>query len=110
MSNATKRAILRWIHLVFAIPIIGYVYSPFAELPNYAPVVRFVSIPVLILSGFWMYAGVFFAIIGVALWLGANYLSGYGAAILRLVALFFAREIWVVVRARNCKKSADLSC
>ena len=63
MSNATKRAILRWIHLIFAIPIIGYVYSPFAELPNYAPVVRFVSIPVLILSGFWMYAGVIFAII-----------------------------------------------
>ena len=54
MSNATKRSILRRIHLIFSIPIIGYVYSPFAELPNYAPVVRFVSIPVLILSGFWM--------------------------------------------------------
>ena len=67
MSNATKRTILRWIHLLFAIPIIGYVYSPFAELPNYVPVVRLVSIPVLILSGFWMYADVFFAIIGIAL-------------------------------------------
>src|SRR4029077_8965780 len=70
ISNATKRSILRWIHLIFAIPIIGYVYSPFAELPNYAPVVRFVSIAVLIFSGFWMYAGVVFAMIGVALWLG----------------------------------------
>ena len=78
ISNATKRSILRWIHLIFAIPIIGYVYSPFAELPNYAPVVRFVCVPVLILSGFWMYAGVFFAIIGVALWLAAIYLSGHG--------------------------------
>src|SRR4030095_16290719 len=97
MSNATKRSILRWIHLVFGIPIIGYVYSPFAELPNYAPVVRFVSIPVLILSGFWMYAGVVFAIIAVALWLGAIYLSGYGAAILSLVAVSIARERWVVV-------------
>jgi hypothetical protein len=37
ISNATKRSILRWIHLVFTIPIIGYVYSPFEELPNYAP-------------------------------------------------------------------------
>jgi hypothetical protein len=110
MSNATKRTILRSIHLIFAIPIIGYVYSPFAELPNYAPVVRFVSIPVLILSGYWMYAGVVFAIIGVALWLGANYLSGYGAAILSQVALFIARKIWLVIRARNSKKSADLSC
>src|SRR2546423_6740691 len=105
MSNATKRAILRWIHLIFAIPIIGYVYSPFAELPNYAPVVRFVSIPVLILSGFWMYAGVVFAIIGVAIWLGAIYLSGYGAAILSLGAAFFARKIWVGIRARQSKRS-----
>ena len=103
MNNATKRSILRSIHLIFAIPIIGYIYSPFEELPNYAPVVRFVSIPVLILSGFWMYAGVFFAIIGVALWLGAYYLSGYGAAILSLVALFIARKTWLVIRARRSK-------
>ena len=107
MNNATKRSILRWIHLIFAIPIIGYVYSPFEELPNYAPVVRFVSIPVLILSGFWMYAGVFFAIIGVALWLGAYYLSGYGAAILSQVALFVARKIWLGTRARRSKRSAQ---
>ena len=103
MNNATKRSILRCIHLIFSIPIIGYVYSPFAELPNYAPVVRFVSIPVIILSGFWMYAGVFFAIIGVALWLGAIYLSGYGAAVLSEVALFIARKTWLVIRARRSK-------
>ena len=106
MNNATKRSILRCIHLIFGIPIIGYVYSPFAELPNYAPIVRFVSIPVLILSGFWMYAGVFFAIIGVALWLGACYLSGYGAAILNEVALFVARKAWLMIRARQSKRSA----
>jgi hypothetical protein len=107
MSNATKRAILRWIHLFFAIPILGYVYSPFADLPNYAPVARYVSIPVLILSGFWMYAGVVFAIIAVALWFGALYLSGIGAAILTLVALFIARKIWLVIRARQSKTSAQ---
>ena len=106
MSNATKRAILRWVHLIFAIPIIGYVYSPFAELPNYAPVVRYMSIPVLILSGFWMYAGVVFAIISVALWLGVYQLFGYGAALLSLVALLIARKIWLVIRARNSRKAA----
>jgi hypothetical protein len=57
MSNAPKRWIPRLIHLIFSIPIVGYVYSPFAELPNYAPVVRFVSIPVLVLTGFWMWKG-----------------------------------------------------
>ena len=57
MTDATKRTILRWIHIIFAIPIAGYVYSPFEELPNYAPVVRFVSIPVLVLTGLWMWKG-----------------------------------------------------
>ena len=103
MSNATKRAILRWIHLILGIPILGYVYSPFAELPNYAPIARFISVPALILSGFWMYAGVIFAIIGVALWFGALYLSGYGVAILSQVVLFIARKIWLVIRARRSK-------
>src|SRR5438067_8222066 len=103
ISNASKRSILRSIHLIFTIPILGYVYSPFAELPNYAPVVRFVFVPVLILSGYWMYSGVFFAIIGVAVWLGAIQLSGVGAAILSQVALFIARKIWLVIRARQSK-------
>ena len=50
MTDATKRSIFRWIHIVFSIPIIGYIYSPFKELPNYAPVVRFVALPVMVLS------------------------------------------------------------
>jgi|SRR4029453_3760200 hypothetical protein len=103
MNAATKRASLRWIHLIFGIPILGYVYSPFEELPNYAPVVRYVAVPVIVLSGFWMFSGVFFAIIGVAVWLGAYYLSGIGAAILSQVALFIARKTWLVIRARHSK-------
>src|SRR6185436_1470180 len=99
----TKRSILRWIHLVLAIPILGYIYSPFAELPNYAAVTRFVFAPVMILAGYWMYAGAVFAVIGVAVWLGAYYLSGIGVAILSQVALFIARKIWLVIRARRSK-------
>jgi hypothetical protein len=57
MSNATKRWIPRLIHLIFSIPIAGYVYSPFKELPNYAPVVRFIAIPALVLTGLWMWKG-----------------------------------------------------
>jgi len=103
ISNATKRSILRWIHLIFGIPILGYIYSPFEEIPKYAPAVRFVFVPVIILSGFWMYSGVFFAIIGVAVWLGAYHLSGIGAAVLSQVALFIARKTWLVIRARHSK-------
>ena len=57
MKDTAKRSVFRWIHIVFSIPIIGYVYSPFADLPDYAPVVRFVSIPVLVLTGLWMWKG-----------------------------------------------------
>src|SRR3954463_1120041 len=57
MKEGTKRTIFRWIHIVFAIPIAGYVYSPFEELPNYAPIVRFVALPVIVLTGLWMWKG-----------------------------------------------------
>ena len=57
ISAAAQRMIFRWTHLVLAIPIIGYVYSPFEELPNYAPVVRFIAIPVLLMTGLWMWKG-----------------------------------------------------
>jgi hypothetical protein len=106
ISNATKRSILRWIHLVVAIPMLGYIYSPFAELPNYAAVTRFVFAPVMILAGYWMYAGALFAIVGVAVWLGAYYLSGIGAAILSQVAFFITWKIWLVICVRRSKASA----
>ena len=58
MKDATKRSILGWIHIVFSIPILdGYIYSPFEEIPKYAARVRFVVVPVMVLSGFWMWKG-----------------------------------------------------
>jgi|SRR6185369_70589 len=103
MGNATKRTILRWIHLVLAIPILGYIYSPFEEIPKYALLTRFVFVPIIMLAGYWMWRGTVFAVIGVALWLGAFYFSGVGAAILSQVALFIVWKIWLVIRARQAK-------
>ena len=57
MNQGTIRLIFRWIHIVFSIPILGYIYSPFDQIPNYAPITRFVFVPVLILSGLWMWKG-----------------------------------------------------
>ena len=36
MKEATKRSIFRWIHIIFGIPIIGYIYDSPTETPNYA--------------------------------------------------------------------------
>lgn len=104
MNQATKRAILRWIHIIATIPILGYIYGPAAEGEQYAPAVRSLFVPVLILSGYWMYAGVVFALIGVALWLGANYLSGFWSAVLSQLVLFIALKAWLVIRARRAKR------
>jgi hypothetical protein len=57
MKEATKRSIFRWIHIVFSIPILGYIYSPFEEIPKYADFVRRGVVPVILLSGFWMWKG-----------------------------------------------------
>jgi hypothetical protein len=57
MQEATKRSIVRWIHIVCSIPIIGYIYSPFEVLPDYAPPTRYVFFPVMLLSGLWMWKG-----------------------------------------------------
>jgi thiosulfate reductase cytochrome b subunit len=57
MKEATKRLIVRWIHIVLAIPILGYIYSPFDQIPNYASVTRYVYVPILVLSGLWMWKG-----------------------------------------------------
>lgn len=104
ISRAATRSILRWVHLVLAIPILGYIYSPFEEIPNYASITRFVFVPIAMLAGYWMYAGIVFAVIGVAVWLGAYRLSGIGAAILSQALLFIARKIWLVIRARRAKR------
>ena len=103
ISNATKRSILRSIHLIFTIPILGYIYGEPSEVQRYAGAARFVFVPVLILSGYWMFSGVFFAIIGVAVWLGAYYLSGLVAAVLGQIVLFIAWKTWRVIRVRRSK-------
>jgi len=57
VNRSITRSIFRWIHIVFSIPILGYIYSPFDKIPQYAFPTRFVFVPVMILSGLWMWKG-----------------------------------------------------
>jgi D-alanyl-lipoteichoic acid acyltransferase DltB (MBOAT superfamily) len=57
MKETTRRTILRTIHLTLSIPIIGYIYSPFDVIADYAPATRFVFFPAMLLSGLWMWKG-----------------------------------------------------
>ena len=81
--------------------MLGYIYGEPAEVQEYASGVRFIFVPIIILSGLWMYAGVVFAVLGVAVWLGAYYFVGIGTAILSMVGLFIARGVWLAVRRRQ---------
>jgi hypothetical protein len=109
MTQATKRAILRCIHLILSIPILGCIYQDPKEVAQYLDGVRYLFAPILILSGYWMYSGFVFGVVGVALWLGAFRYSGYGygGALLSQVVLFIARKIWLVIRARRSKVQAS---
>jgi hypothetical protein len=37
IGDATKRLILRLIHIIFSIPILGYIYSPFDKFQSTPP-------------------------------------------------------------------------
>jgi thiosulfate reductase cytochrome b subunit len=57
MNQGTIRLILRWVHIIVAIPLSGYIYSPFEELPLYAHPARFVFFPLMVLTGLLMWKG-----------------------------------------------------
>jgi hypothetical protein len=57
MNAVTSRSIFRWIHILISAPIIFYIYAPFAQTTMVALLVKFVFIPVVALSGLWMWKG-----------------------------------------------------
>lgn len=97
MKPSTKRIILRIVHLVSVIPVLGYVYQPVAEAAEYQRFTQMVFIPVAILTGYWMYMGLIWAIIGAASWVALTYFlgpqTGFGIALLAQIAIFVARFI-----------------
>ena len=57
MTEATRRLIFRWVHIICGIPILGYIYDSPSDTHNYAPSVRYIFLPALLLSGLWMWKG-----------------------------------------------------
>lgn len=57
MSASGERKVIRWVHVLISIPIIGYIYGPVASIPPAAFAVKFVFFPVLVLSGLWLWKG-----------------------------------------------------
>lgn len=55
MKAATERKIIRWLHIIISIPIIGYIYGQVPEKAVYA--LRYVFLPVVVVSGLWLWKG-----------------------------------------------------
>jgi len=57
MKASTERKVIRWVHIILSIPVIGYIYGPVAQLHNAALAVRWVFFPIIVISGFWLWKG-----------------------------------------------------
>jgi hypothetical protein len=57
MKASTERKLIRWIHIILSIPVIGYIYGPVSEIPEAARAVRYVFFPIIIISGLWLWKG-----------------------------------------------------
>lgn len=55
MTPWRERDTIRLIHLVLSIPILGYLYGPVAHIPPAAFFVRWIGMPIVLLSGIWMW-------------------------------------------------------
>lgn len=57
MKAATERKIIRWLHIILSIPVIGYIYGPVKNIPEAVMMIKWVFFPVIVLSGLWLWKG-----------------------------------------------------
>lgn len=57
MKATTKRSILRWIHIVFGLTLVGFVYGPPEEVAQYRDNFRFIFMPAVIVTGLLLWKG-----------------------------------------------------
>ena len=57
MNPNTKRSIQRWIHIIFGLSLVAYIYGPPEETVKYISFFRYIYLPVVLLTGLWMWKG-----------------------------------------------------
>lgn len=55
MTAKKLRIILRWVHIVCGLVIMCFIYSPFHENINYQWFMKLVVIPVVTITGIWVW-------------------------------------------------------
>ena len=57
MKAATERKIIRWLHIIASIPVVGYIYGPVRDFPNAVFAIKWVIFPLIVFSGLWLWMG-----------------------------------------------------
>lgn len=57
MKDTTKRSLVRWMHIIFGLTLAGYIYGPPAETVQYLPFFRYIYLPLVLLTGLWLWKG-----------------------------------------------------
>ena len=57
MKAATERKIIRWLHIITSIPLVGYIYGPLKESAYGVFALKWIMFPLVVLSGLWMWKG-----------------------------------------------------
>lgn len=57
MKASTERKVIRWMHIILSIPIVGYIYGPVSQIPEAVTMIRWLLFPIVVLSGLWMWKG-----------------------------------------------------
>jgi len=57
MNQNTKRSIIRWLHIIFGVTLIGYIYGPPEQVRPYASFFQYFYFPAVVLTGFLMWKG-----------------------------------------------------
>ena len=57
MKAAIERKVIRWIHIIGSIPIIGLIYGPVGDIPNAVLTIQWVLFPLIVFSGLWLWKG-----------------------------------------------------
>jgi len=55
MKEKKIRVVLRWVHIVCGLVIMCYIYSPFQELIWFQILMKFMVIPLITFTGFWVW-------------------------------------------------------
>ena len=55
MNEGKLRTVLRWTHIILGLVVLCYIYSPWATILPFRIFVKFIVVPVIVVTGLWIW-------------------------------------------------------